>query len=61
MLGMVVCFEIKVTVGVSSFPVDSHGDRAIFFPGCFGPKKGIIALWLYRGCSFDVRVDGIDM
>ena len=61
MLGMVVCFEIKVTVGVSSFPVDRHGDRAIFFPGCFGPKKGIIALWLYRGCSFDVRVDGIDM
>lgn len=59
MLGMVVWIEIKVAVGVSSFPVDRHGDGAIFFPGCFGVKKGNAAFWL--DCNFDVRVGGIDM
>ena len=41
MLGMVVWFEIKVTVSVSNFPVDRHGDRAIFLSCCCGIKKGI--------------------
>ena len=40
MLEMVVWFETNVMVGVGSFPVDRHGDRAIFLSGCFGVKKG---------------------
>ena len=50
---------MKVTVGVSNFRVDRHGDRAIFLSGCFGAKKGIGAFYL--DCTFDVRVDGIDV
>ena len=36
MLGIVTRFEIKVTVGISSFPVNRHGDRAIFLSGGSG-------------------------
>ena len=39
----IVGFEIKVAVGVSSFPVDRHGDRAILLSSCFGVKKVNVA------------------
>ena len=61
MPGVVVWFEIKVTVGVSRFPVNRQGDRAIFLSGCFCVEKGNGTFWFYLDCKFDVMVDGIDM
>ena len=40
MLGVVMRFEVKVAVGVGSFSVYRHGDRAIVLSGCFCVKKG---------------------
>ena len=40
MLGVVMRFEVKVAVGVGSFPVYRHGDRAIVLSGCSCVKKG---------------------
>jgi len=40
MLGMMMGFEIKVLVGISSFPVNRHRDQAIFLSGRFGVEKG---------------------
>ena len=40
MLGVVVRFEVKVAVGMGSFSVHRHGDRAIVLSGCFSVKKG---------------------
>ena len=59
--GSIVGFEIKLAVGVSSFPVDRHGDRAILLSGCFGVKKVNVAFWFYLDRKFDLRVDGIGM
>ena len=59
MLGMVVWFEIKVTVGVGSFPVDRYGGRAIFLSGCFGVKKGNRTFWFYldyKDSSYEQRL-----
>ena len=61
MLRMVVWFEVEVTVGVDGFPVNRHGDRAIFLSGCFGVKKGNGTFWFYLDCKCDVRIDGIEM
>ena len=40
MLGVVMRFEVKVAVGVGSFSVYRHGDRAIVLSGYFCVKKG---------------------
>jgi len=48
-------------VGISSFPVNRHGDQAVFLSGRFGVEIGNGTFWFYLDCEFDARLDGIDM